>query len=88
MAYVLRLTPRFEKNFRRLTKKDHVLMDRVYNKLSEILENPSIGELLSQNLAGMLSTHIGNWVIIYMIDGDEIVLLNFDHHDRAYFRSL
>ena len=32
MAYTLRLTPRFEKNIQRLTKKDHVLRDRVYSK--------------------------------------------------------
>ena len=65
MAYSLRLTPRFKKNFQRLTKKDHVLRDRVYSKLSEICDNPSIGETLSHNLAGMLSAHVGNWVIIY-----------------------
>jgi len=88
MAYTLRLTPRFEKNFQRLTKKDPVLRDRVYSKLSEVLDNPSIGETLSHNLAGMLSTHVGNWVIIYMVEGDVVILLNFDHHDRAYFRSL
>ncbi|MCK9566587.1 MAG: hypothetical protein M0Q43_11130 [Methanothrix sp.] len=45
MAYILRLTPRFEKNFQRLTKKDHVLRDRVYNKLSEIRDNPFIGRV-------------------------------------------
>lgn len=88
MAYTLRLTPRFEKNFQRLTKKDHVLRNRVYSKLSEICDNPAIGEPLSHNLAGMLSTHVGNWVIIYMVEGDVVVLLNFDHHDRAYFRPL
>ncbi|VVB69420.1 ParE toxin of type II toxin-antitoxin system, parDE [uncultured archaeon] len=88
MAYSLRLTPRFEKNFQRLTKKDHVLWDRVYSKLSEIRDNPSIGETLSHNLAGMLSAHVGNWVIIYMVEGEVVVLLNFDHHDRAYFRPL
>lgn len=88
MAYTLRLTPRFEKNFQHLTKKDRVLRDRVYKKLSEICDNPFIGETLSHNLAGMLSTHVGNWIIVYMIEGDVVVLINFDHHDRAYFRSL
>jgi mRNA-degrading endonuclease RelE of RelBE toxin-antitoxin system len=34
----------------------------------------------------MLSTHVGNWVIIYMVEGEVIVLLNFDHHDHAYRR--
>ena len=88
MAYTLRLTPRFEKNFKRLTKKDHVLRDRVYEKLSEIRDNPFIGETLSHNLAGMMSTHVGKWVIIYTVEGNVIVLLNLDHHDRTYFRPL
>ncbi len=55
----MRLTPKFEKNFQRLTKKDHALRERVYRKLSEIRDNPSIGETLSHNLAGMMSTHVG-----------------------------
>jgi len=88
MAYLLRLTPRFEKNFQRITKKDHVLLDRVYKKLKEICDNPFIGETLSHNLAGMMSTHVGNWVVIYLVEDEKIVLLNFDHHDRAYFESL
>lgn len=88
MAYILRLTPRFEKNFQRLSKKDHVLRDRVYNKLKDICSNPFIGETLRHNLAGMMSIHVGNWVIVYMVEDQMIVLLNFDHHDRADFRSL
>ena len=68
MAYILRLTPRFEKNFQPLTKKDHVLRDRVYGKLSEIRGNPYIGETLSHILVGMISTHVGNRVIIYTLD--------------------
>jgi len=27
-------------------------------------------------------------VIIYLVEDEKIVLLNFDHHDRAYFKSL
>ena len=87
MAYTLRLTPRFE-NFQRLTKKDHVLRDRIYSKLSEICKNPTFRETLRHNLAGMMSTHVGNWVIVYMVEGDVVVLLNFDHHDHAYFSPL
>jgi mRNA-degrading endonuclease RelE of RelBE toxin-antitoxin system len=85
MAYILRLTPRFEKNFQRLTKKYHVLRDRVYNKLSEIRDNPFIGETLSHNLAGMMSTHVGNWVIIYIVEGEMVSMCQRPNgHDLPY----
>jgi mRNA-degrading endonuclease RelE of RelBE toxin-antitoxin system len=88
MGCSLRLTSRFDKNFRRLTKKDPVLRERVYRKIEDLLDNPEIGEKLSHNLAGLCSVHVGNWVVIYLVEGDELILLNFDHHDYAYFRPL
>ena len=51
MAYIPRSSPRFDNNFKRLTKKNRDLKDRVQKKIREILENPEIGETLSQSLA-------------------------------------
>ena len=84
MAYNPRSSPLYEKNFKRLTKKNAVLKDRALKKIREILDNPEIGETLTQNLAGYRSCHVGNWVIIYKIIGNEIWFVNFDHHDCAY----
>lgn len=84
MAFIPRSSPLFDKNFKRLTKKNAVLKKRTLLKIRELLDNPEIGETLTQNLVGYRSCHVGNWVIIYKIIGDEIWFVNFDHHDYAY----
>ncbi len=58
------------------------MRDRVYDKLSDISDNPFIDERLIHNLAGMMSAHVGNWVIIYMVEGEVVVLLNFESPSR------
>lgn len=84
MVFIPRSSPLFDKNFKRLTKKNAVLKKRTLLKIRELLDNPEIGETLTQNLVGYRSCHVGNWVIIYKIIGDEIWFVNLDHHDYAY----
>jgi addiction module RelE/StbE family toxin len=84
MNYSPQSSPLFDKNFKRLTKKNLVLKERTLKKIREILQNPEIGETLTQNLAGYRSVHVGNWVIIYEIILEEVWFVNFDHHDYAY----
>lgn len=84
MNYLPQSSPLFDKNFKRLTKKNPVLKKRTLKKIREILQNPEIGETLTQNLAGYRSVHVGNWLIIYKILVEEIWFVNFDHHDYAY----
>jgi addiction module RelE/StbE family toxin len=84
MAYSPQSSPLFDKNFKRLTKKNAVLRERALKKIREILQNPDIGETLTQNLSGYRSVHVGNWVIIYKVMNPEVWFVNFDHHDYAY----
>ena len=84
MNYSPQSSPLFDKNFKRLTKKNPVLKERTLKKIREILQNPEIGETLTQNLAGYRSVHVGNWLIIYKILVEEIWFVNVDHHDYAY----
>jgi addiction module RelE/StbE family toxin len=84
MNYSPQSSPLFDKNFKRLTKKNAVLKERTLKKIRDILQNPDIGETLTQNLAGYRSAHVGNWVIIYKIIIAEVWFVNFDHHDYAY----
>jgi mRNA-degrading endonuclease RelE of RelBE toxin-antitoxin system len=58
MIYHLDFAPQFQRNFKRLTKKDTPLRERVLKKVEEIAANPEIGENLSGNLAGKQSTHV------------------------------
>jgi addiction module RelE/StbE family toxin len=84
MNYSPQSSPLFDKNFKRLIKKNPVLKERTLKKVREILQDPEIGETLTQNLAGYRSVHVGNWVIIYKIVVTEIWFVNFDHHNYAY----
>lgn len=84
MNYLPQSSPLFDKNFKRLTKKNAILKERTLKKIREILQNPEIGETLTQNLAGYRSVHVGNWIIIYRIVLQEVWFVNFDHHDYAY----
>jgi len=87
MSFHLVFAQQFQKNFKRLTKKNSVLRDAILKKIKEIDLNPAIGEHLRGSLAGKQSVHIMNhWVIIYevFINENRIEFQNFDHHDYAY----
>jgi mRNA interferase RelE/StbE len=87
MTFHLDFAPQFQRNFKRLTKKNTPLRERVLKRIEEIAANPDIGENLSGNLAGKQSTHVAkHWVIIYQVynNDNKIEFQNFDHHDHAY----
>lgn len=87
MTFHLDFAPQFQRNFKRLTKKNTSLRERVLRRVEDIAANPEIGEHLSGNLAGKQSAHVAkHWVIIYQVYVKEtkIEFQNFDHHDYAY----
>ncbi|MGV8174807.1 MAG: type II toxin-antitoxin system RelE family toxin [Methanothrix sp.] len=84
MAYQTLATYYFDKKFKKLTKKDGLLKERVIRKLQEISINPDIGEPKRYALKGLRGEHLDPFVIIYAIIKDTILLINFDHHDKAY----
>ncbi len=84
MAFQTIATYYFDKKFKKLTKKDGLLKERVIRKLQEISINPEIGEPKRHALKGLRSEHLDPFVIIYIIIKDIILLINFDNHDKAY----
>lgn len=91
MTYTYETDPEFKTNFKRLTKKNKVLAERIVKKIQDICEYPERGEPLSGNLAGKWSIHVANhYVILYEIrDKDKVVrFLGVKHHDRAYGKKL
>ncbi|MBI2208351.1 type II toxin-antitoxin system RelE/ParE family toxin [Candidatus Woesearchaeota archaeon] len=65
-------------------KKDKVLFNRLKKKIDEILENPEHYPLKKYNLKGKRGAHVGSYVIIFEVEGKDIVFLKFKHHDYAY----
>jgi len=84
MAYQTLTTYYFDKKFKKLTKKDGLLKERIIRKLQEISINPDIGEPKRYALKGLWGEHLDPFVIIYLVIKDTILLINFDHHDKAY----
>lgn len=84
MTFSFTTTRQFDKKFRKLTRKNQALKDRVFRKISEIIENPEIGGPKKNELKGLRGVHVDPFVIVYVMIDDQIVFLHFDHHDHVY----
>ena len=79
--------PDFTEQFEKLTRKDRALRERAIKKIDQILNHPEIGEPKRYRLKLARGVHVNPFVIVYMIVGDKIVFLWFDHHDQAYDKA-
>jgi mRNA-degrading endonuclease RelE of RelBE toxin-antitoxin system len=84
MSYKYRRSPTFDKKFTKLTDKDQRLKKRFVNKISQILDNPVIGDFKRYELKGVQGVHVDPFVILYRVLGDTIEFVNIDHHDKVY----
>jgi mRNA-degrading endonuclease RelE of RelBE toxin-antitoxin system len=74
----------FEKRFKKLTRRDRLLKERIIRKLQDIVSNPDIGEPKRYALRGLRSVHIDPFIVAYVVIKDIILLINLDHHDKVY----
>jgi addiction module RelE/StbE family toxin len=84
MPYKVGRTQEFKDQFRKLTKKDKPLQNKLDKKIRQIIDNPYIGKPKSHNLKYTCGTHVNPYVIIYMIINDTVLFLYVDHHDFVY----
>ena len=84
MTFKPLLPGHFKKQFKKLTKKDAALEQRLGKKIKAICENPGIGKAKSHKLKGLRGEHVDPFVIVYGVFGDIIVFVHVDHHDKAY----
>ena len=84
MAFTPIILHQFDKKFKRYTRKDTALRERVIKKIIEIIKNPEIGKPKRNELKGFKSLHVDPFVIFYAIIGDRVVLTYFEHHDKVY----
>jgi mRNA-degrading endonuclease RelE of RelBE toxin-antitoxin system len=87
MRFRFEPVPDFIDQFDKLTRKDRALRERAIKKIDQILTNPEIGEPKKYRLKMARGVHVNPFVIVYMIVGDKIVFLWFDHHDQAYDKA-
>jgi len=84
MAYRIEFSVVFEKQLRKLKRKDKILFERLRKKIDEIVRNPKHYKPLRNILKGTRRAHLDPFAIIFMIKGDEVVFLYVKHHDNAY----
>ena len=84
MEYKIRFTPFFEKQLKKLKKKDKNLFDRLTKKLKEIRRNPEYYKPLRNILKGNRRAHLDPFIIIFDVKEDLITVHYVKHHDKAY----
>ena len=84
MGYRFKFTPFFEKQLKKLKKKDKVLFDRLGKKFKELRKNPEHYKPLGNILKGNRAAHLDPFVVVFDVKGDLITVHYVKHHDKAY----
>ncbi len=84
MEYRFKFTLFFEKQLKKLKKKDKVLFDRLGKKLKELRKNPEHYKPLRNVLKGNRAAHLDPFVIVFDVKEDLITVHYVKHHDKAY----
>jgi addiction module RelE/StbE family toxin len=86
MPYKIRRTIEFREKYRDIINKNKSLQPKIDEKIKQIVANPTTtGKPKTGNLKYTRGAHVaGNFVIVYMIVEDNIILLYVDRHDPAY----
>jgi len=81
--YRLELTPRFDKELRKLTRQ---IKSRIAENIEELKVNPHSFKRLHGELKGMYSMRVGDYRVIYIVDEDKrrVVLLSAAHRRKVY----
>ena len=85
--YKLAIKESLDKKFKKLQKKDKAMLQLIYSKVQDILDDPFRFKPLRKPLQNKRRVHIGgSFVLVYEINEEEhlVTLLNFDHHDNVY----
>jgi len=84
MEYKIIVTPFFEKQLKKLKRKDKVLFERLIKKIKELKNNPQHYKPLRNVLKGNRAAHLDPFVIVFEIKEDLIIINYVKHHDKAY----
>jgi len=84
MEYKFNFTPFFEKQLKKLKKKDKVLFERLGKKLKELRKTPEHYKPLRNILKGNRAAHLDPFVVIFDVKGNLITVHYVKHHDKAY----
>ena len=83
----LLISNRAREKLEKLQKDDPKQYSNVIKKISQIQENPEHFKPLSGDLSGSRRVHIGDFVLIYSLVKDKIIILDYDHHKKIYLSN-
>ena len=75
-------TEKFEQEFKKI--KDKGLKEKLKKQIIKIMENPDSGKPLKYDLKGEWTTYVKPYRLIYMVEGDKLILLRFEHRKIVY----
>ncbi len=85
MPFELETTTHFDKAYYKSAKKNRELKKAIDSKVKQILENPYRFKPMHKPLQGFRQVHImKSFVLLYSIKEKSVVLIKFEHHDKAY----
>ncbi|AVB76301.1 mRNA interferase RelE/StbE/toxin YoeB [Methanococcus maripaludis] len=89
MTYNIEISEDAYKAFKKLQKKNKKQLEIINKKIKEIMENPNHYKPLRNDMKGIRRVHIDkSFVLTYKIDGNTIIIIDFDHHDKIYLINL
>lgn len=89
MAWQLEVSPAFERDYRRLCRKDAALRRAVDKKVAQVLEQPLHYKPLRGPLQGVRRVHVATSFVLLFEPIEQrgtVRLLRLAHHDEAYER--
>jgi addiction module RelE/StbE family toxin len=82
--YELLLSHTAHKKLEKLQEKNPTQYQHVHKKVEQILKNPDHYKPLSGDLHGTRRVHVGDYVLIYHLENNRIMIQDYDHHDHVY----
>ena len=88
MSRQYKTSKEFDRILARLQKKDKQLYENLFNKISEILNNPDIEHYknLRYDMNDFKRVHVGHFVLVFKFDKKNNIIFfsDFDYHDKIY----
>lgn len=84
--YHVEISPKLQKEFKKLQKKNISQLIAINKKVEEIRLNPEIYKNLNAPMNNLKRVHIGSFVLLFSVNENTktITLEYFEHHDDAY----
>ena len=84
--YRIKIKDNVDKKFQKISRKNPEQLNRIFQKVDEILVDPHRYKNLKAPMNKYKRVHIGHFVLTFSVDekSKKVTLENYDHHDMIY----